>query len=74
MYFSLLTNLIINHFTCGNISVKKEKELALKEYQSLETKNKHLKAQVRDFSMLDIFRNRNNNPFCSKMGRIKIEE
>lgn len=29
-----------------NVSLKREKELAVKEYQSLETINKHLKAQV----------------------------
>ncbi|KAK3226787.1 hypothetical protein Dsin_006649 [Dipteronia sinensis] len=38
---------ILTYFTFGDISSAKEKELAVKDYQSLETINKHLKAQVK---------------------------
>lgn len=36
---------LLNLLTSGTI-ILKEKELAMKEFQSLENKNKHLKAQV----------------------------
>lgn len=39
------------------MSAEKEKELVLKEYESLETTNKHLKAQVR-----------HNATFSSRLG------
>jgi len=41
-------------YTFSDISVKKEKDLALKEYQSLETTNKYLKEQVRCFDVVEI--------------------
>lgn len=46
---------LIIHFSTCVISGEKKKESALKEYQSLETTNKLLKAQVRWFSMQEIF-------------------
>ena len=44
----------INLFTFCDISNEKEKELALKKYQSLETTNKLLKEQV-TVNLLDMF-------------------
>lgn len=53
-FFYLFGFYLIAH--SSTFLVKKEKELALKEYQSLETTNKHLKAQVRCFSMEEILK------------------
>ena len=45
---------IIHSLTFCDISGDKEKEMALKEYHSLETTNKHLKAQVRCSAIVEI--------------------
>lgn len=52
--FNVFLIIRLIQFCC--IFGEKEKELALKEYQSLETTNKLLKAQVRYFSMEEIFK------------------
>jgi len=56
--FTLLDVLSENSYfsTFPDIFDKKEKDLALKEYQSLETTNKHLKAQVSLSDVIEIFK------------------
>ena len=46
--------LIIHDISFCGISEKKEKELAFKEYESLETTNKNLKTQVTCFAVVEI--------------------
>lgn len=64
---------IIHDISFCGISDKKEKELALKEYESLETTNKNLKTQVRCFVVLEIYKH-NITFVCKESISIQVNQ